>query len=113
LGFSTGATKPNRNGFSYLAYFYNRSAAGAIYETAGRKNPGGQPWDPSSGSNKYSRSRNPNAGKQFIDSLGAVGQGQLQGRLMRRAWNQDNGQVKDAIVKSYAAVVSKFNRGAL
>jgi hypothetical protein len=36
-------SKPNKNGFVALARILNKSAAGAIYETAGRKNPKGQP----------------------------------------------------------------------
>lgn len=113
IGFSTGATKPNRSGYSYLAYFYNKTAAGAIYETAGRKNPNGQPWDPRSKSKQYSHSANPKAGQQFIKSMGNVGSGKNSGRAMFKAVNQDNGKVRDAIVKTYADVVAKFNRGAL
>lgn len=113
IGFSTKSSRPNRSGFSYVAYFYNRSAAGAIYETAGRKNPNGQPWDPSSSRKRYSHSPNKNAGRQFIQALGAVGKGQMAGRAMYRAWNEDNGKVRDAIIHAYTHVISRFNRGAL
>jgi hypothetical protein len=113
IGFSTGATKPNRNGYSYLAYFYNKTAAGAIYETAGRKNPSGQPWNPRSKSKQTSHSANPNAGRQFINALGSVGTGKDAGRAIFKAYSQDNGKVRDAIVKTYADVVAKFNKGAL
>lgn len=113
LGFSTGATKPNRSGYSYLAYFYNKSAAGAIYELAGTVNPNGRPWDPKSKDKKYSHSANPNAGKQFIDAMPKTGMGMKSGRLMAKAIQQDQGKVRDAIIKTYADVVSKFNKGAL
>lgn len=113
IGFSTAATKPNRSGFSYVAYFYNKSAAGAIYETAGRKNPQGQQWQKNGKSKDYSHSANPNAGKQFISSMGSVGTGKKSGRALFKAWNADQGRVKDAIVKSYAEMISKFNKGAL
>ena len=107
IGFSTKPTKPNRNGFSCTAYIYNKTAAGAIYETAGRKNPNGQPSQASTRgkyssyidtSNKVNKSANPNAGKQFIDSMGLMykaqrAQGQagrlsrkFNGRLIFRAW---------------------------
>ena len=43
LGYSTTPGKPNKRGFRSLARIFNASAAGAIYETAGRKNPAGQP----------------------------------------------------------------------
>jgi hypothetical protein len=100
IGFTTGSTKPNMSGFSYLAYFYNKSAAGAIYETAGRKTSGSQ-----------GKSANPNAGQQFIQALGAVGKGQMAGRAMFRAVNEDEGKVTASIVKSYTEVIGKFNRG--
>ena len=69
---STGVSKPSRNGFTSMATISNSSTAGAIYETAGRKNPAGQPWvGPKAGgaSKKYSRSNNPRAGQQFISNL--------------------------------------------
>jgi hypothetical protein len=43
IGYRTAPSKPNRNGFRALARIVNTSAAGTIYETAGRKNPQGQP----------------------------------------------------------------------
>lgn len=113
IGFSTASTRPNRRGFSYVAYFYNKTAAGAIYETAGRKHPNGQPWDPRTTRKRYSHSANPKAGQQFIQALGSVGQGQMAGRAMFRAWNNDNGKIKDAIIRSYTQVIAKFNRGIL
>ena len=102
IGFSTGSTKPNRNGFSYLAYFYNKSAAGAIYETAGRKTNGQQ-----------GKSANPRAGQQFIQALGAVGKGKMEGRAMYSAVNEDQGRITGAIIKAYTEVIGKFNRGEL
>lgn len=101
IGFSTGSTKAYK-GFSYLAYFYNASAAGAIYETAGRKTSGQQ-----------GKSRNPNAGQQFIQALGAIGKGSLAGRAMFRAVDEDQGKVRDSIVKAYTNVIARFNRGEL
>ena len=46
-------TKPNRSGFVSLVRIVNKSRAGAIYETAGRANPQGQPWNRETGSNRY------------------------------------------------------------
>jgi len=132
IGFSTKPTKPNRNGFSYTAYIYNKTAAGAIYETAGRKNPNGQPSQASTRgkyssyvdtSNKVNRSANPNAGKQFIDSMGPLYKAQraegqagrlgrkFNGRLIFRAWAEDQGKVLGAIAKAYDQVVDNFNKG--
>lgn len=134
IGFSSNPTRPNRSGFSYTSYIYNKSAAGAIYETAGRKNPNGQPpakrtiayrngkivpaWQ--SGKN-LNTSANPHAGKQFIDSMGkmyiahrAEGQAgrlgrKLNGRLIYRAWAEDQGKVLGAVVRSYDLIIKQFN----
>lgn len=117
IGFSTSPTKPNRSGFSYVAYIYNKSAAGAIYETAGRKNPNGQPWRKNNKSKKYSQSANPNAGKQFIDAMGQIYKSQdgkdqkMNGRLIFRAFGEDNGKMVGAVAKAYDRVVRNFNQG--
>lgn len=79
----------NKRGFSYAASIINSTAAGAIIETAGRRNPNGRKQAPMmrqytdagtpkarfegkyirSGTKNMSRSNNPNAGKQFIAAL--------------------------------------------
>ena len=91
IGYKATPSKPNNKGFRALARIINKSAAGAIYETAGRKNPQGREQAPTvTGDNpnpKYSAyygkkfkspskgqgsSFNPNAGRQFIDALNAI-----------------------------------------
>jgi hypothetical protein len=71
IGFSTGVTKKNKNGFNGMAKIYNKTAAGAIYEQAGVKNPQGQPWVGPKGpaGKKYSHSNWKGAGQQFIENL--------------------------------------------
>lgn len=92
IGYKTTPSKPNRSGFRSLARIVNNSAAGAIYETAGRVNPTGRPQaETVTGTNtnpKYAAylgkkfkspnknqgaSFNPNAGKQFVDAIDANG----------------------------------------
>jgi hypothetical protein len=89
IGYKTTPSKPNRSGFRSLARIVNSSAAGALYETAGRKNPQGRPQAPAyevrlrghsnfgktirSGNKDQSNSNNPNAGQQFIDALNNTG----------------------------------------
>ena len=137
IGYSTTPTKPNKRGFRSLATIFNKSAAGAIYETAGRKNPQGQP--PAQRVKKYrqggflmewqsdktvNKSANPNAGKQFINSLPPLVDSQqsnsagrrtrkTKGRLMFRAWAEDQGKTTAAVVKAIQnanmAVVKKTN----
>ena len=89
IGYKTTPSKVNKSGFRSLARIVNASAAGSIYETAGRKNPQGRPQAPMSevvaprhpnfgkltrsGSKNESMSNNPNAGKQFIDAMDRIG----------------------------------------
>jgi len=137
LGYSTTPTKPNKRGFRSLATIFNKSAAGAIYETAGRKNPQGLP--PAQRVKKYrngkfitewqtdrtvNKSANPNAGRQFIDALPPLVDSQqsnsagrrtrkTKGRLLFRAWANDQGKTTAAVVKAIQAsnekVVKKSN----
>lgn len=90
--YSTRPSKPNNRGFVSLARVVNNSAGGAIYETAGRKNPSGQPLggrtrgysggrfgvgditDVWASGKEINKSLNPNAGKQFIARANATGQ---------------------------------------
>jgi hypothetical protein len=124
IGYSTTPTKPNKRGFRSLATIFNKSAAGAIYETAGRKNPQGQP--PAQRVKKYrngrffyewqtdrtvNKSANPNAGKQFINAMPPLVDSQqsnsagrrtrkTKGRLIFRAWAEDQGKTTAAVVKA-------------
>jgi len=99
IGYNAGENKTQKNGFKVSNYVYNVSAAGRIYETAGRKNPQGrapfQQIDPSLPGttfgkvqgfegkarareytyNKSTReygSNNPFAGYQFVTSMPAL-----------------------------------------
>jgi hypothetical protein len=146
ITYSTSPSKPNKNGFVALARILNKSAAGAIYETAGRKNPQGQPnYKPASvvyrtgdgpgdftiryyqekdNSQRkgYNNSLNPNAGKQFIDNLNSTGQlvnarpkglvgspgRKLTGRLIFRAWAEDNGRANAAVIKALEKASEMF-----
>jgi len=147
ITYSTSPSKPNRNGFVALARILNKSAGGAIYETAGRKNPQGQPnyerkglvyrtgsngpgdfqinyyLPPAGGDRKgYNNSNNPKAGKQFIDNLNSTGQlvnarpkGMVgrpttkeTGRLIYRAWAEDNGRANAAIIKALETSAANF-----
>lgn len=129
--YSTSPSKPNRKGFVSLARIINKSAGGAIYETAGRKNPSGQPSQASTRgtfssyidtSNKVNKSLNPNAGKQFIARANQLGQlvnarpkGQvgratrkMTGRVIFRAFDEDQGKVTHAVVKAIEGSARQF-----
>ena len=146
ITYSTSPSKPNRNGFVALARILNKSAGGAIYETAGRKNPQGQPsverkglvyrtgsngpgdfqinyyLPPAAKGKGYNNSANPKAGKQFIDNLNSTGQlvnarpkGMVgrpttkeTGRLIYRAWAEDNGRANSAVIKALETSAANF-----
>lgn len=125
ITFSAAPSKPNQRGFRSLATIYNKSAAGAIYETAGRKNPMGQPaakrtiayrggkivpaWESGKDINT---SANPYAGKQFIEAMPPLYKAQRQagqsgrssrkmnGRLIFRAWGEDQGRTQGKVIKA-------------
>jgi hypothetical protein len=105
IGFTTKQGRTTRSGFTSNATIFNKSVAGAIYETAGRANNGqGQPWVGSKAggaSKKVSRSTNPNAGTQFIENLGALTSSTKgRGRLILKAWAQDQGKAYGAAIKA-------------
>lgn len=111
IGFSTGVTKPNSNGFTAMARIYNRSKAGAIYEIAGTKNPQGQPWVGPKGpaGNRYSHSVNPKAGEQFINNLPPlVSSLKGRGRLIFRAWAESKGVAEGAAMKAIDKATTLF-----
>lgn len=114
IGFSTKPGRVTRSGFTSNAKIFNKSVAGAIYETAGRANNGqGQPWvGPAAGgtSKKVSRSINPNAGEKFIENLGPLTSSlKGRGRLILKAWAQDQGKAYGAAIKAIDKAEAKFN----
>jgi hypothetical protein len=110
---STAPTKANRSGFRSIATIYNKSAAGAIYETAGRKSGAdGRPQAPSvqhyanagtpfarpdymvrSSDKAFSQSANPNAGKQFIGAMGKIYEAQRAAGQRGRTGRKFNGRL--------------------
>jgi hypothetical protein len=119
IKYSDKITKSNRAGFVSIFQIKNSSRAGAIYETAGRANNGqAQPWvgPKGSGSHKYSHSFNPNAGQHFINAISnsgtMKGEGKRRGRLIYRAWNEDQGKANAAVFRAIEKATARFNKGA-
>lgn len=119
---STEPTKPNRRGFAYAAEVVNSTAVGSIIETAGRKNPNGRRQAPKGDTNrKYSQSANPKAGKQFIDALepifkvqsknraGASARRKMNGRLIFKAWGEDQGKILGNILGVIDRTIAEFH----
>ena len=93
IKYKLGPNKKNRSGYSVYNYVSNESAAGAIYETAGRKTTGAQ-----------GASLNPDAGVQFIQALpnvvdatmaGSVGRRgrKNKGRVIYKVWKEEQSEV--------------------
>jgi hypothetical protein len=109
--YSTSASKVNPYGFSSMATISNKSAAGAIYETAGRNGP--QPWvGPTAGgaSKGVSRSVNPKAGAKFIENLPPLTSSlKGRGRLIFKAWASDQGKAEGAAMTAIDKTTQAFN----
>jgi hypothetical protein len=101
--YTASPSKRNRSGWSSQYIVANSSASGSIYETAGRKNPGGDP---------KSKSNNPRAGANFISRMGPLyGDGPSRGRLIFRAWSEDQGKAQAAVIKAIENAIGAFNQG--
>lgn len=106
--YSKGSTSRNQSGFSLSNFVANKSASGAIFETAGRKNPRGA---------SDSKSLNPKAGIHFIESAEnhsqLKGQGNQRGRAIYRAWYEESNKIMPAVIKAIDKVATKFNSGQI
>jgi hypothetical protein len=91
IGYKTSPSKPNAQGFVALAQIRNRSAAGAIYETAGRKTSGGE-FTP-----RFTSMTDSPSGR---------------GRLIFKAWRNSNGKAVPAVIKAIETSADKLNKTA-
>jgi hypothetical protein len=96
IGYKTTPSKPNRRGFRSLARVFNKSAAGAIYETMGRKTPQSRLVQNQQG--KY--------GSQM------KGDAKMEGRALFRAYEENNGKARDAVLKAIQGAANKLNARA-
>ncbi|CAB4167382.1 hypothetical protein UFOVP1262_6 [uncultured Caudovirales phage] len=84
IGYKTTPSKPNSRGFRSLARLFNKTAAGAIYETAGRKNP----------DSKFVQNLN----RKYGSSM--KGRDKMEGRALYRAYDEDSGKAQDGVLKA-------------
>lgn len=96
IGYKTTPSKPNRRGFRSLARVFNKTAAGAIYETMGRKTP-------------ISRFVQ-NQQSKYSSSM--KGDGKLQGRALFRAYDENNGKAREAVLAAIKGAADKLNKRA-
>lgn len=91
ITYKTATGRVNRKGFRSLASIVNKSAAGAIYETAGRKS---------------------GITGNFTPQLGGEIKGRYQkasGRAIFRAYEEDQGKATAAVIKAIEKASAKFN----
>ena len=93
IGYKLTPTKPNRQGWSSTVSIHNKTAAGAIVETAGRKS-----------------GMTGNFSPRFQGSL--AGRAKMAGRAMFKAYEQDQGKAKAAVIKALEKAAAKFNGSA-
>ena len=106
--YRTGYGKPNSKGFRSLFRIKNMSAAGVIYEKAGRLN--------NSGDQKTKRTSTDKRGAVFVEQgalYGSKKMGQdMRGRVLYRAWEQDQGKQLVAIFKAIETARDNLNKRA-
>jgi len=140
IGYKEGKNVQFKNGFQVENYVYNVSAAGRIYETAGRRNPQGRAPIMSttlkelgnvqgyegkkSGKKRSTRdysSNNPFAGYQFVSALEPVtsqpktkgvrsGGVKTKGRLIYKAFANQSPRIYQAILNAINATAVDFNK---
>ena len=96
IGYKTSPSKPNSKGFRSLARVFNKSAAGAIYETMGRKTP----------SSRFAQNQNSKYGSSM------KGKDKMEGRALFRAYEENNGKARDAVLKAITTAGNKLNQRA-
>jgi hypothetical protein len=92
IGYKTTPSKVNPYGFKALVSILNKTPAGSIYEIAGIRS---------------------GITGRFTPRLGGelVGQGKkMTGRAMYKAWSQDQGKAKGAVLKAIFNSADKFNK---
>ena len=140
IGYKEGKNVQFKNGFQVENYVYNVSAAGRIYETAGRRNPQGRAPIMSttlkelgnvqgfegkkSGKKRSTRdysSNNPFAGYQFVNALEPVtsqpktkgvrsGGVKTKGRLIYKAFANQSPRIYQAILDAINDTAVDFNK---
>jgi hypothetical protein len=90
IGYKLTPTKPNRQGWVQTVSIHNKTAAGAIFETSGRKSGNTGRFTP-----------------RLEGSL--AGRGKMQGRAMFKAYEQDEGKAKVGVIKALEKAAAKFN----
>ena len=93
ITYKTSPSKANKRGFKSLVTIFNKTAAGAIYETAGRKTP----------SSIFVQNLQNKAHGTF------KGNGKERGKVIYRAWEEDQGKAQDAVIRAINKAAELLN----
>lgn len=93
VGYKTTPSKSNSRGFRSLAQLFNKTRAGSIYETAGRKTP----------DSLFVR----NISKKYQNDL--QGKGAMEGRALYRAYEEDRGKAQDGVLRAIEKAKDNLN----
>jgi hypothetical protein len=96
IGYKTTPSKANSRGFRSLASVFNKTPAGSIYEKMGRKTP-----DSRFVVNQNNKYRAPLKGKQ-----------EMEGRVLYRAYEENNGKAREAVLDAIQNAAKKLNERA-
>ena len=96
IGYKTSPSKANNRGFKALARVFNNSRAGSIYERMGKLNP-----------NSVFVINQQNKFRAEMK-----GQRAMQGRLLYRAYDENNGKARAAVLKAIQVSASELNKRA-
>jgi hypothetical protein len=96
IGYKTSPSKANSRGFRSLAQVFNKSRAGSIYERMGKLSPNSRFVV-----NQDQKFRAPLKGKDA-----------RQGRLLYRAYEENNGKARNGVLKAITTAATKLNQRA-
>lgn len=96
IGYKTTPSRANSRGFKSLASVFNKTRAGAIYERMGKLSP-----DSRFVINQDGKFRAPLKGKD-----------RMQGRVLYRAYDENNGKARQAVLDAIKTSADKLNARA-
>jgi hypothetical protein len=94
ISYKTTPSKANSRGFRSLARLLNKTAAGAIYETMGRRTP----------SSRFVQNQRNKYGLEF------KGQGKEKGTVLFRAYDEDKGAAQDGVLRAIEKASLNFKK---
>jgi hypothetical protein len=94
IGYKTTPSKPNSKGFRSLVSIFNKNAAASIYERMGKLSP-----ESVFVKNQQQKYNAPFKGKD-----------RMQGRVLFRAYDENNGKARDAVITAINSAANALNK---